>query len=1485
MKKIILSIIKLLTKVSQTTSYIFIAIIVLSPLNNNVFGQLTTVTQTTAGTYSWTCPAGVTSIQVEAWGGGGAGGGCANLGTASSTTSNAGGGGAGGSYVKHTSISVSSANNPYSYTVGGGGAGVSAGNGNSGGNTTFNSTTIVAFGGGGGTVGQLASSYPTSTGGTCQTPTTGQINYAGGSGYNGKNGGTQVSGGGGGGADFAGAGKNSTSSTGGAATGTGGAGGAGSLNGSAGSVIGGGGGGSNTGGNSNRLGGAGAAGKIILTYYIPPVWTSGYPKADAATTNGFTVRVNTNLTGNSYYVVLPSGATQPSSAQVKAGQDAAGTTATIKASGTIVYGTAGAESSSVVTGLNPNTTYDVYFVAQDGVPTLQLTSTLVSVTTSALSSVADPISISSTVISPNEIDVSFTKNAATNNVLIAWNTTNTFGTPTNGTPYSAGNSLSGGGTIIYNGGITPFNHTGLISNTTYYYKVWSVDGSNNYSTGLFTNATTLAAEPSSQTSAISVTSVSQTGMTINWTNGNGSNRIVLVKAGGAVDSNPVDAISYTANTIFGSGTQIGTGNYVVYNSTGNSVSITGLTAGTNYNIAIFEFNGNAGTYNYLSAGSAISSQYSMYSAPSTPTNLTFSSITSSSLKASFTAPGTAPTGYLVLRRTNNAVGSVPVAGSTYTQGSTLGSDDVVYVGTSRWNAYDQTGLADNTAYVYAVYSYNGAGQATNYSASALINVGITNAITAPATNAATNSTSTGFNANWSAVAGATGYKLDVSTSSTFPFTEDFERCKLGSETAAASGIDYSLGANVDNFMHSSGWSSWFAFQAGGVLYLGYGANASAITTPSMNLTGSYTLTFDCKTYNGGTATTFGVWLSTDNGTTFTQIGTDYTSQATWAPITISITGGNATSKIKIVKAGDTRLILVDNIRIYQTDNFSGYNNLTVSGTSQAVNGLSPNTTYYYRVRAIDANGASLNSGTQVVMPLDADVNASSLPSGATYNITVPGGTTLTLDASKTYNSITIAPKGRLTLNSGQTLTSGTITLQSDETGTSTFIDNNTSNPQTFTANVEQYLTAGRNWYISSPLNTTGSSVLNKGTSIICYDEQTAAWVSPKDNILLPMRGYISQAAANTGTTGTVSFNGTLNTGVQSITLYRHHGVTKEGFNLVGNPYPSYLNWDLALKNNLETTMWYRTKTNATNSVYTFDTYNSTSAVGTNNNLTVAVTKFIPPMQAFWVRVKPAVLQTDTTGILSVDNTMRSHSSVDNKMKSPAQKNSEQKLLRLKISNDANSDETLLILNPNASNEYDDFDSQKMTNANAAIPEIYTTVNSMKLVINGINSIKNDQEIPLGFTSGSATTFSLKATEVNNFETDTQILLKDNVTGTIQDITNGSAYNFKSENSLDTDNRFALIIKSPESLNAVDQIDSDDSNTLIYLNGNNQIVVNSNLDWTGRNSVSVYNVVGQKLFEKNLTKTDMLIETKLLSGIYLFVVDNNGKIRTSKVVLH
>ncbi|MBF0378374.1 MAG: fibronectin type III domain-containing protein [Desulfamplus sp.] len=109
---------------------------------------------------------------------------------------------------------------------------------------------------------------------------------------------------------------------------------------------------------------------------------------------------------------------------------------------------------------------------------------------------------------------------------------------------------------------------------------------------------TVSSEPTTPASTLTFSNISNTSMTLGWTSGNGSNRIVLVKAGSAVDSPPVDGITYTANTVFGSGSQIGTNNYVVYAGSGNSVNITGLNTGTTYHFAVYEFNGTAGTEDY-----------------------------------------------------------------------------------------------------------------------------------------------------------------------------------------------------------------------------------------------------------------------------------------------------------------------------------------------------------------------------------------------------------------------------------------------------------------------------------------------------------------------------------------------------------------------------------------------------------------------------------------------------------------------------------------------------------------------------------------------------------------------------------------------------------------------------------------------------------------------------------------------------------------------
>ncbi len=97
--------------------------------------------------------------------------------------------------------------------------------------------------------------------------------------------------------------------------------------------------------------------------------------------------------------------------------------------------------------------------------------------------------------------------------------------------------------------------------------------------------------PTTQATSFTSSSVTNTSMTVGWTRGNGTGGVIVVaRAGSAVNANPVNGTSYTASATFGSGTQIGTANYVVYKGTGTSVNVTGLSAGTAYYYAVYEYN-------------------------------------------------------------------------------------------------------------------------------------------------------------------------------------------------------------------------------------------------------------------------------------------------------------------------------------------------------------------------------------------------------------------------------------------------------------------------------------------------------------------------------------------------------------------------------------------------------------------------------------------------------------------------------------------------------------------------------------------------------------------------------------------------------------------------------------------------------------------------------------------------------------------------------
>lgn len=274
---------KALAKAQSVESRLNNIINSLSPESPSImYGTNTTiVTQSTGGSYTWTCPAGVTQAYVECWGGGaGAGGGNGSKG---------GEGGGGGSYSAEAAYAVVPGT-VYTYVVGDGGDGGTTGNpGVNGGDSYFDPSAPLGFGvyAYGGTAG---SGFIGGNGGIASGNS---ITFAGGNG-GGDN--TQSTGGCGGGssASPAGAGLNgskSTSSTGasGGASGTdrggGGAGGNSAANGNIGGSPGAGGGG---------CGASTGSGQVSFTYH--PTSSATYYGHDAAGGNANLKRTGVGAT-------------------------------------------------------------------------------------------------------------------------------------------------------------------------------------------------------------------------------------------------------------------------------------------------------------------------------------------------------------------------------------------------------------------------------------------------------------------------------------------------------------------------------------------------------------------------------------------------------------------------------------------------------------------------------------------------------------------------------------------------------------------------------------------------------------------------------------------------------------------------------------------------------------------------------------------------------------------------------------------------------------------------------------------------------------------------------------------------------------------------------------------------------------------------------------------------------------------------------------
>ena len=134
--------------------------------------------------------------------------------------------------------------------------------------------------------------------------------------------------------------------------------------------------------------------------------------------------------------------------------------------------------------------------------------------------------------------------------------------------------------------------------------------SNSASSGRGIRITNINANAPTQASNVTFSSVSISGFILNWTDGSNNSsgrRAVFVAATSSGSAVPINGTTYTANTTFGSGTQIGsTGWFCVYNNTGthvSGVSVAGLTNGTTYRVMVCENEGTGSTsvYNTITA--------------------------------------------------------------------------------------------------------------------------------------------------------------------------------------------------------------------------------------------------------------------------------------------------------------------------------------------------------------------------------------------------------------------------------------------------------------------------------------------------------------------------------------------------------------------------------------------------------------------------------------------------------------------------------------------------------------------------------------------------------------------------------------------------------------------------------------------------------------------------------------------------------------------
>ncbi len=506
-----------------------------------------------------------------------------------------------------------------------------------------------------------------------------------------------------------------------------------------------------------------------------------------------------------------------------------------------------------------------------------------------------------------------------------------------------------------------------------------------------------------------------------------------------------------------------------------------------------------------------------------------------------------------------------------------------------------------------------------------------------------------------------------------------------------------------------------------------------------------------------------------------------------------------------------------------------------------------------------------------------DINAEA------YKLAIRAGSTLTINPGKSL----IVDK--------LTNISGTLYLKSDATGQGTFINNSSIQYGTDgNTIVELYLTGNQYHYVSSPMANADVNIFksdpvqpNYNHNFYYYDETdenadyaATAW-KEKNGTMNVAEGY----AVWYDRTPTILFDrttcGGLNTGNQSISLsYTGSSaapVEHRGWNLVGNPFPAPIDWD--------NPNW--TKDNIYNSIYFWNGTNYSYYVSSGADLSEGTgvndgTNIIPPLQGFFVKVKEGSPDTDNqTGQLTIPEDAR----VISNQSFWKQKSSKE--IRLSVTGNGYSDETLVRFIEGATDAFDDhFDAFKLFSDVEGVPQIYTIqTDKINCAINSMSNAYDFEKliIPVGFKTNKAGEYIINANDID-ISTWTQVSFKDKYTGEVLDMQDLN-YTFTSEAGTFND-RFIIKVlnKSTTDIEKLNNTNSNSEEINIYQQ-NNVLILKSKTPEHITGAIKIFNIKGEQIFNiYNKQAGTVQFTLNLKPGIYILHIVKNKKYFSKKFII-